>query len=100
MQNLSYAFLTDKESGKVTKECDAFTCARCSRIVHVKPKCNPADLGGVDHRSGRLICRTCVNAETALWEERVNRLEREIEQCRFSGPISTARLNEILKGRF
>ena len=95
-----YAFQTDRETGAIIKECDTFTCAKCSRIVHVRPKCNPAELGGVDYRSGRLICKNCVTAETRLWEERVERLDREIEQCRFSGGISIERLNEILRGRF
>lgn len=99
MQGLSYAFLTDRESGKVTKECDAFTCARCSRVVHVQPKCRPEDLGGVDYRSGRLICAACVKGEARLWEERIMLLEREIEQMRFSGGVSVERLNEILRGR-
>ena len=95
-----YAFLTDKESGKVIKERETFTCVRCSRIVHVKPKCDPTELGGVDYRSGRLICKACIDGERALWEERVARLDLEIEQCRFSGGISIDRLNEILRGRF
>jgi hypothetical protein len=82
------------------KECSTFTCARCSRVVHVKPRCAPEDLGGVDYRSGRLICSTCVNAETRLWEERVEFLETEIERSRFSGGVSEQRFNEILRGRF
>lgn len=94
-----YAFLTDRESGKIVGECSTFTCARCSRLVHVKPKCDPAELGGVDYRSGRLICAPCVNSEVALWEERLIRLEAEIERTRFAGGVSDHRLDEILRGR-
>ncbi|MCI0560063.1 MAG: hypothetical protein MN733_16360 [Nitrososphaera sp.] len=95
-----YAVETDIASGLVQKERDTFTCARCNCVVIVEPLCNPADLGGVDFRSGRLICKACVSGERSLFEERLHFLSAEVQRLRFSGGISNARIDAILKGRF
>jgi hypothetical protein len=42
-----------------TLEHDTFTCAHCNRIVVVKPKCDPADLGGLCKTCMKLICSEC-----------------------------------------
>ena len=49
-QRTGYATLTEP-NGR-TKEADTFTCAHCNSIRHVKPFCDPADLGG--------LCKTCM----------------------------------------
>ena len=45
-------------SGEIT-ERSTFSCAHCNRIVIVKPKCDPADLGGLCKQCMKLICPGC-----------------------------------------
>ena len=42
-------------------ECDTFTCHHCNSVVHVKPKCNPDDLGGMCRLCMKMICPRCVD---------------------------------------
>lgn len=54
-----YAFSFDV--GGIRQEADTFTCFHCNRIVIVKPKCDPADLGGMCRLCDKMICPQCVN---------------------------------------
>jgi hypothetical protein len=54
-----YAFSFDV--GGIRQESDTFTCAHCCRIVIVKPKCDPADLGGLCRLCDKMICPSCVD---------------------------------------
>lgn len=54
-----YAFTFD--AGGVRQESDTFTCFHCNRIVIVKPKCDPCDLGGMCRICEKMICPTCVD---------------------------------------
>ena len=54
-----YAFSFDPIG--VRQECDTFTCFHCNQVVHVKPKCNPDDLGGMCRLCMKMICPVCVN---------------------------------------
>ena len=42
-------------------EADTYSCKHCQRIVHVPPRCDPADLGGLCKMCMGLICPACVN---------------------------------------
>jgi hypothetical protein len=42
------------------KEMDTFTCAHCNSIRHVKPFCDPADLGGLCKCCMGVVCEKCV----------------------------------------
>lgn len=53
-----YACIMDPEEG--TREADTFTCFHCQYVVHVKPKCDPADMGGLCKQCMKLICPRCV----------------------------------------
>lgn len=44
-----------------TEEHDTFTCFHCNKIVIVKVKCAPEDLGGLCKQCMKLICSACVN---------------------------------------
>lgn len=60
-----YAVIVDPDARRLTSERDIFTCAHCHRVVHVKPLCDPADMGGrcthCEDGEGRgLICAACV----------------------------------------
>ena len=77
---LGYAFLTDRKTGQIIKEADTFTCSHCSKVVHVGPKCDPADLGGHCKACDKLICPGCAykmahGAVCATWVARIDRLD-------------------------
>ena len=60
-----YAVLTDPGAARLNEERDTFTCAHCRRVVHVRPMCNPEDMGGrclqcEDGHGRGLICKGCV----------------------------------------
>ena len=43
----------------IEPEIDTFTCGHCCRITHVKPRCDPADLGGLCKQCMELVCPRC-----------------------------------------
>lgn len=53
-----YLYSFDPEG--IRQEADTFTCCHCSRVVIVKPKCNPDDLGGMCRLCMKMICPACV----------------------------------------
>ena len=78
-----YAFQTDRETGLIVSEADTFTCSHCHRIVHVKPMCDPADMGGHCRVCDGLICKSCnylmsLGKPCMPFVERVNRLEKRL----------------------
>ena len=54
-----YAVQTEIATGLVWKERDTFTCSHCCKIIHVKPFCDPADLGAHCRLCDKLICPKC-----------------------------------------
>lgn len=73
-----YATIT-WDDGRV-QEFDTFTCNHCQRIVHVKPKCDPADLGGYCKICERLICAPCQQSMMkgngcVPWEKQMEKIE-------------------------
>jgi hypothetical protein len=54
-------YLYSFDVGGVRQEADTFTCFHCNRIVIVKPKCDPCDLGGMCRICDKMICPDCVN---------------------------------------
>lgn len=67
-----YAFCFDV--GGVHAEVDTFTCFHCSRVVFVKPKCDPCDLGGLCRVCDKMICPACVDLG------RCDPLEKKLER--------------------
>ena len=70
-----YGVATDRETGKVLKEEDTYSCGHCNKVVFVKPKCDPADLGGLCYQCMKLICPHCHGVGTCDPLEK--KLERE-----------------------
>lgn len=65
-------------------ECDTASCGHCQAIMHVKPFCDPADLGGLCKHCMRIICPRCVAKNICVpWEEMIARMEarRSYEDC-------------------
>lgn len=79
-----YAIITDPGCG-VTEQ-DSFTCHHCNRIVFVKPKCSPSDLGGLCKTCMKFICPHCVNKGNCdPWEEQMKRAEASYHARRSYG---------------
>lgn len=69
-------------------ECDTFQCHHCQKIVHVKPKARPEDLGGHCRQCDKLICPICVaKGFCEPWEKQMRAMEereaarRSYEEC-------------------
>lgn len=58
------------------READTFTCAHCNTIRHVKPFCDPADLGGLCKTCMGVICETCVGKGCDPLMKKIERAEK------------------------
>lgn len=67
-----YARITSPEG---VSECDTFTCFHCQRLTHVKPKCDPAELGGLCKVCMKLICSNCVGKSCTPFLKTIERME-------------------------
>lgn len=72
-----FACITDPDEG--IRECDTVTCFHCQYVVHVKPKMDPADMGGLCKLCMKLICPRCVGKECSPFLKRVELEERIFE---------------------
>lgn len=70
-----YIIITDPDAPTV--EFDTITCAHCNRIVIVKPKEDPASLGGFCGMCTKYICSAC-NAQGSCtpFERKLEESER------------------------
>ena len=57
-----YSIITDPNFSQPI-ESDTFTCKHCNFVVFVKPRCDPADMGGRCYVCDGLICPKCVNLD-------------------------------------
>ncbi len=56
-------------------ECDTFTCGHCQHIIHIPPRSNPEDLGGLCKVCMRLICPACLPKGCMPFEEKLKKME-------------------------
>jgi hypothetical protein len=67
-------------------EIDSFTCHHCNRIVHVLPRCDPANLGGHCKRCDKLICPSCYGkGDCTPWEKAMEKAEASYHARRSYG---------------
>lgn len=59
-----------------TKEMATFSCAHCNSIRHVKPRCDPADLGGLCKSCMGVICERCLGQGCTPLEKRIEQQEK------------------------
>lgn len=72
-----YMVYEEADNPRAKREVDTFTCGHCCKITKVKPKCDPADLGGLCRTCMRLICDRCVNSMRCdPLEVKLERIER------------------------
>lgn len=82
-----YAYSFDV--GGIRQEADSFTCFHCNKIVIVKPKCDPYDLGGMCRLCEKMICQICVKiGKCDPLEEKLIRMEAAYHARRSYGGIS------------
>lgn len=78
-----YATMVSPEG---TVECDTFTCGHCQFVMHVKPKADPADMGGLCKQCMKLICPKCVNKLVCSpWEKTMVEMEAKDRALRSYG---------------
>ncbi len=66
----------ETRDGKVIGEEDSFTCGHCNTIVFVKPRQDPADMGGLCKLCMRLTCPVCAGkASCDPFEKKLERME-------------------------
>lgn len=75
-----YAVVTDPGARRLTEERDVFKCAHCGKIIHVKPMCDPAEMGGrctncEDGHGRGLICAKCVGKPCAPLMKAIETME-------------------------
>ena len=64
-----WACLTDRESGKVVKEADTYTCAHaragnaCQRVIHVPAGTKLEDVADFCRHCQRVICAKCADEQ-------------------------------------
>lgn len=64
--------------GGIRQESDTFTCYHCGKVVIVKPKCDPYELGGMCRLCEKMICPNCVDVG------RCDPLEKKLERAEAS----------------
>ena len=68
------------------QEVDTFTCFHCNRVVHVKPKCSPDELGGMCRLCMKMICPACVDLGSCdPFEKKLERIEARDRSLRSYG---------------
>lgn len=78
-----YATITDPEGPTI--ELSTITCSHCCRIVHIKAKQNPEDIGGLCKICMGLICSECVGKGCDPLEEKLRREEERYHTLRSYG---------------
>lgn len=79
-----YAVWTDPYA--TTTERDTVTCNHCQKVGIVKPRQDPADMGGMCKVCMALICSRCVGMGACTpWEETLERVEARDRFLRAAG---------------
>lgn len=69
-----------------TLESDTFTCKHCNQIVFVKPKEDPANVGGMCKQCMGLICPKCASKMTCTpFELKLEKAEARSRFLRSAG---------------
>lgn len=58
-----------------TVEMHTRTCGHCMRVDHIKPKMDPAEMGGLCFVCMRLVCQGCVGKGCDVIEKKLERAE-------------------------
>lgn len=78
-----YSCISEPDCSPV--EQDTFTCGHCNYIVHVKPKTDPTNLGGMCKQCMKLVCPRCVGKGCDPLEKKLERAEARAAALRSYG---------------
>lgn len=84
MRNPGGQLLICDDEGR-EKAFDSFTCGHCNRVSFVKPRQDPADIGGLCKTCMKLICGACVGEPCRTLEQRIAEEEARYEARRSYG---------------
>lgn len=59
-----------------TFETDTVQCGHCNRHMHIKPKMDPADMGGLCKQCMKFECPNCVGKGCTPFEKKLEAMER------------------------
>lgn len=60
-----------------TNRYDSMTCNHCNRITHIKPKMDPAEMGGLCKICMKLICKYCLDQGCLPFEKKLEMIEKK-----------------------
>ena len=66
-------------------EIDTQSCFHCNRIVHIKPRMDPADMGGLCKVCMKYICPSCVGQGCSPFEKKLEQMEKRAIALRSYG---------------
>ena len=66
-------------------EMDTFSCCHCNRVVHVKPRQRPEDLGGLCKQCMGLECSDCVDKGCIPYMKKLEMVEARDRALRSYG---------------
>lgn len=70
-----YAIVCDPVEGN--READTLTCFHCNRVVHVRAKAAPEDVGGFCRMCMKPICASCVDGPCVPFEKKLEQIEAQ-----------------------
>lgn len=68
-----------------TFEIDTFSCGHCGRVVHVKPRMDPATMGGLCRQCMKFECPACVGKGCTPLEKKLDAMEKRDRALRSYG---------------
>ena len=75
-------------AGRTVKECDTMTCSHCNNIVHIKPMCDPAEVGGLCKMCMKYICPSCVGKGCVPFEKKLQEQEARYHTKRWLDEVA------------
>ena len=73
---VNFDHLRCEEISAGTHEVDTIGCGHCGRVIHVKPRMDPADMGGLCKICMKFECPACVGGGCAPLEKRLEIAEK------------------------
>lgn len=57
-------------------EIDTVSCGHCGRVIHIKPRMDPADMGGLCKQCMKFECPSCVGKGCTPLEKKIEEAEQ------------------------
>lgn len=59
-----------------TNEYDTVTCNHCNSVTHIRPRMDPADMGGLCKICMKMICAGCLDQGCKPFEKKIEEMEK------------------------